>query len=94
MNFSHALEHIKGGKRCRYKTWAAGSFVCLKKGAPTGVAIGAGIAEALHVAPGTIKKFPAYLLISHANGECYPWTASHPELLGNLWVIFGEDDDD
>jgi len=92
MNFSHALEHLKSGKRVRDRIWPTGQFLALQKGYPNGIPINDNTAAALHIAPRTIKKFPAYLIISKPNGDCYPWTPQHTEILSNLWDVIGDDD--
>lgn len=94
MNFSHALEQIKIGRKMTRGGWnGRGMFVCLQRGYPNGVPVNAQTAGALGIPEKTIVKVLPYLLMKTADGSIVPWLASQTDILANDWRVAPEDDD-
>lgn len=87
MNFSAALDRVKGGARITRTGWnGPGMYVVYQKGYPAGIAINSNTAEATGLPEGTICAFAPYLMIRTAGGVFAPWVASQGDLLADDWM--------
>lgn len=97
MNFSHALEHLKGGRRIARRSWVerrGGAFLTIMRGHPQGISAPRMLAEALGIGEGTHIRLKPYILHRLANTECVPWVPSQDDLLANDWDTIEDDDNE
>ncbi len=91
MNFSSALEYLKGSKKLRRRVWPLGRWVSLVR-FPPDLPAPAFWAGPLEVDPGVRVKPLPYLLLRLETGESLPWTVDGLALLANDWQLLNDDD--
>lgn len=85
MNFSQALEEIKGGNRVSRSGWnGKGMFVFLVNGSKFTVN-----REPLLsiMGEGTEVKYHAHIDLKTADGQVVPWICSQTDMLAEDWVV-------
>jgi len=92
MDFSAALNVLKGGRRVTRLGWnGQGMWVVLQQGYPQGIAINEQAAAAIGQPPGTVRRFLPYLMMRTAHGEFVPWVASQTDLLAEDWEVAADE---
>lgn len=84
MNFSEALNHLKGGALMARSGWnGKGMFIYFVPGSQFNV----NRAPLLGIFPeGTPINYRAHLDMKAADGSCVPWLASQTDILADDWT--------
>lgn len=81
MNFSHALEYVKIGRRVTMNRWNPGDYVRLVRPA-----------EARGGAASIVPRALSFVEKVTARGDRYPWTPDQAELLATDYKVMDEDE--